>query len=68
MNSYYVNRNAQVGSEHEVHKYGCLWLPNEENRIYLGLFSSCHGAVLKACEYYPQVDGCAHCSPDCHTR
>ena len=68
MSSYYVNKNAQVGGEHEVHKYGCAWLPREENRIYLGQFYSCHGAVLKAGEYYTSVDGCAHCSPDCHTR
>ena len=68
MTRYYVNRNAQPTGEHEVHKYGCSWLPKEENRIYLGRFYTCQAAVLKACEYYTSVDGCAHCSPDCHTR
>ena len=67
MKLYYVNKNAQANGDHEVHEGGCYWLPATENRTYLGTFSSCHGAVQEARKHYTQVDGCAHCSPDCHT-
>ncbi len=67
MADYYVNKNAQDNGDHEVHESGCGWMPNPENRQYIGDFSSCHGAVRKAKEIYPTADGCAHCSPACHT-
>ncbi|PTX58818.1 hypothetical protein C8N46_112126 [Kordia periserrulae] len=67
MAKYYVNKNAQANGDHEVHKSGCLWLPNAENRKYLGEFSNCEDAVEKAKDYYDQVNGCYYCSNDCHT-
>ena len=67
MTSYYVNKNEQQNGDHEVHRIGCSWLPQVENRIYLGDFSSCVPAVTAASKYYLQVNGCAHCSPVCHT-
>lgn len=68
MAKYYVNKNAQSNGDHEVHKLGCAWMPAVENRIYLGEFSSCSGAVREAKRYYNQVNGCYHCSPACHTQ
>ncbi|MFD2568572.1 hypothetical protein [Pseudotenacibaculum haliotis] len=67
MADYYVNKNAQSNGDHEVHRYDCSYLPYPENRIYLGDFSSCHGAVQAARKYYSQVNGCYHCSEACHT-
>jgi len=67
MAKYYVNKNAQPNGDHEVHRSDCWFLPKEENRIYLGDFWSCEAAVIKAKQYYSQVNGCKHCSPDCHT-
>lgn len=67
MNHYYVSMNAQPNGDHEVHKEGCSWMPRVENRIYLGAFASCWGAVQKAREYYLQSNGCYYCSPECHT-
>ena len=64
---YYVNKNAQSNGDHEVHKDGCSWLPDVQNRIHLGYFASCHDAVRKACDHYSQVNGCYFCSNDCHT-
>ena len=52
MNYYYVNRNAQLNGDHEVHTTGCAYLPNPANRIYLGMFFSCHQAVEKARDHY----------------
>ena len=63
---YYMNKHAQSNGDHEVHRTGCAWMPNKENRLPLGDFSTCHGAVQKAKQFDPNADGCAHCSPDCH--
>jgi hypothetical protein len=65
---YIVNRNAQSNGDHEVHKAGCSWMPNLENRKSLGDCADCHEAVRKAKQYDPKADGCKHCSSACHTR
>ena len=64
---YYVNMNSQPNGDHEVHTGTCFWLPQSENRIYLGIFQTCWAAVVEAQKYYVQVNGCAHCSGACHT-
>ena len=67
MTIYYVNKQAQRNGDHEVHKADCFKLPSEENRQYLGLFTSCHEAVQEAKKYYTKSNGCIHCSRECHT-
>lgn len=67
MAPYYVNKNAQANGDHEVHRRGCSWMPLPENRIYLGSFLSCHGAVAAASMYFLRVNGCYYCSSACHT-
>ena len=67
MPSYYRNKNAQSNGDHEVHKESCNFMPALGNRDYLGEFSSCHGAVEAARRKDPSADGCAYCSPACHT-
>ncbi len=68
MASYYVNKNAQSTGEHEVHTTGCSYLPDPENRVYLGDFTNCKDAVREAKNHYNDVDGCFYCSNACHTR
>ena len=65
---YYVNKNAQDNGDHEVHEEGCKWMPEKENRLYLGDFSNCHDAVKEAKKHYPQSNGCYYCSEPCHTQ
>lgn len=67
MARYYVNKNQQSNGDHEVHREGCLWLPDAGNRMYLGVFTSCFPAVAEAKKYYRQVNGCYFCSRACHT-
>ena len=67
MTEYYVNKNAQPNGDHEVHREGCRWLPLPQNRIALGKFYTCHGAVAEARKYYRQVNGDYFCSRECHT-
>lgn len=67
MDRYYVNENAQPNGDHEVHRDGCSFMPEAQNRRYLGNFASCRPAVVEAKKYYPKSDGCYYCSNDCHT-
>jgi len=67
MANYYVNKNTQSNGDHEVHKSGCTYMPAEQNRLYLGSFLSCHGAVQEAKKIYYKSNGCYYCSEDCHT-
>jgi hypothetical protein len=68
MPNYYVNANAQPTGEHEVHKEGCTKPPLPHNKIPLGSHASCQSAVAKAKPMFQKVDGCAYCSPECHTK
>lgn len=67
--NYYVNNTPQPASrDHEVHKDGCFWLTRAKDITWLGLFSTCDEAVLKAKDIYPKTaNGCAVCSPRCNT-
>lgn len=65
---YYVNKNAQPTGEHEIHKSTCVWLPDAENRTYLGEFDNSYDAKEAAKKYYNNVDGCKNCCPEIHTR
>ncbi|MEN9895496.1 MAG: hypothetical protein RIR97_1348 [Pseudomonadota bacterium] len=68
MANYYRNKNAQSNGDHEVHRENCSWLPTIQNRQLLGDFLSCQPAVQKAKLFDQHADGCAYCSPSCHTR
>lgn len=68
MATYYVNKQAQTTGEHEVHTSTCNYLPSEQNRTYLGEFTTCQEAVQAAKKIYTKVDGCFWCARACHTR
>ena len=68
MTKYYVHKKQDDKGDHEVHKPGCHKMPREENREYLGMFDRCQEAVQEARKrQYSNVNGCIHCSNDCHT-
>ncbi len=67
MAKYYVNRNEQNNGDHEVHKAGCRFMPEEPNSLYLGDYTNCQDAVREAKKTYGQSNGCYYCSKDCHT-
>ena len=68
---YYINRNQQNNGDHEVHESSCQHVPSIQNRIYLGSFYNCKEAVDEAKRIYPskkeKINGCYHCSNECHT-
>ena len=63
---YYVNKNEQSNGDHEVHTVSCTYLPNIENRLYLGYFDNCADAVKEAKKTYTKADGCFYCCKECH--
>ena len=74
MPEYCINRNQQSNGDYEVHDLtpgNCNHLPNLENRIGLGAFSDCKGAVREAKRRFPdnsnKINGCYYCSRPCHT-
>ncbi len=67
MAEYCVNKNKQPNEDHEVHREGCEFWPNPGNRVPLANHPTCHGAVRMAKGIYPTANGCAFCSPECHT-
>jgi len=67
MASYYVHTAAQSNGDHEVHRAGCAWMPESQNRLYLGEFTNCREAVAKAKQHFPKSNGCYYCSRECHT-
>lgn len=67
MKKYYVNKKAQANGDHEVHDEYCSYLPNPDNRKFLGSFSSCKDAVKEAKKDYSKANGCKTCSKECHT-
>ena len=67
MKKYYVHTETDEDGNHEVHDEDCFRLPEPKNREYLGQFSNCKSAVKKAKNDYDNVDGCYHCSKECHT-
>ena len=69
MPDYYVNKKAQIKGDHEVHEStGCPHPANVENREDLGWHASCFSAVTEAKRRgYASANGCAYCSPACHT-
>lgn len=67
MPNYYVNRNAQSNGDNEVHEDACNQGAALPNRVALGYHASCVSAVAMAKRTYPRANGCAYCSPACHT-
>ena len=66
MASYYVHTKPASDGDHEVHKAGCVWLPDAANRKYLGELFSCQPAVAEAKKHFTKVNGCWTCCPACH--
>lgn len=68
MATYYVNKNAQLNGDHEVHTTGCPFPPNVDNRFQLGEHAGCFSAVETASRYFNSVNGCYYCCLPCHTQ
>jgi hypothetical protein len=50
-----------------VHVQGCYWLSLANYKLDLGDHLACYTAVALAKRTYSTANGCAYCSPLCHT-
>ena len=62
---YYVNKNALINGRHELHKDDCNFLPKSEVCIDLGIHMNYHSAIIKAMDYFKQLNCCFCCTHDC---
>lgn len=62
---YYVSVKAQTNEMHSVHREGCPFMPDEEKRIYLGLFPSGNEAGIESRKYFYKSHGCRFCAKEC---
>jgi hypothetical protein len=75
MSKYVLNKNQQdslSGEHYELHNENiCEYLPNQSNRLSVGLYDNCTEAKLAAKNKYPtyasRIDGCYWCCKNCHT-
>jgi hypothetical protein len=64
---YYVNNNAQLNGDHEVHVSTCDYVPTMYSQTYLGEFETCQAAVREAKKRFQKSNGCFYCCRPCHT-
>jgi len=68
MHHFYVNKNSDSNTVHEVHIDKCPKLPEANEREYVGYFSDCQEAIVKAQTKYEYVNGCPVCNSDCFSK
>jgi hypothetical protein len=59
---YYVALRPRTNENHAIHKEGCPFLPDDEQKIYLGKFSSGHDAVRESQQHFIKTKSCLFCS------
>lgn len=65
MSAYYVRIKPQLNGTNAVHKEDCPFLPDIEDRKYLGEFSSSLEALREAKMYFSDASGCYFCAREC---
>lgn len=58
---YYVGIRPQTNEHHAVHREDCPFLPDEEKRIYLGMFNSAQDAIIEGQLYFDRTNSCLFC-------
>ena len=66
MNCFYVRIKPSLKVTNTVHKKGCPFMPEIDNRIPLGRFSHCKDAVKEASGYFLRVNSCYFCNKECN--
>lgn len=61
---YYVAVRPQTNELHAVHKEGCPFLPDDEKRIYLGVFNSVRDAIREGQQHFYNTNSCLFCSEE----
>lgn len=71
MPQFIFNKRQQSNGDHEVHNTtkGCVFMPSNDNQVFLGTHASCKEAITYAKALYPsfRINGCYFCCNECHT-
>ena len=62
LEKYYLNKNARLNVSREIHKEGCIDMPEARDLLPLGSFSTIQEALEEAQKHYIKVSGCFFCS------
>ena len=68
LKKYYISKNARSNGDHEIHAELCMFLPQVDNRQFLGKFISCTDAMVEAKKHYFSANACKRCSENCRTQ
>lgn len=61
---YYVALRPQTNETHSVHREGCPFMPEDNKRIYLGVFHSGIEAGMEGIKFFPDCNCCRFCSKE----
>lgn len=59
---YYVNKNALKNGVHEIHTDNCNLLPSTKTCIDLGIHINIISAIVKARDFFQQLNDCSCCT------
>jgi hypothetical protein len=65
---YFVATRPQTNRYHAIHREGCPFLPENENRIYLGNLSSVHEAIGAGLKHFRSSTCCLFCLKEHYTE
>ncbi len=61
LSKYYVAKRSQTNDLHSVHKEDCPFMPDDEKRIYLGMFGSGQDALSEGQKLFTRSMSCRFC-------
>lgn len=61
---YYVALRPQTNEIHSIHREGCPFMPEDNKRIYLGVFPSGKEAGEEGSKFFSKSHCCRFCSQD----
>ncbi len=60
--SFFIRVKSQFNGTYPVHSEDCPFLPDDQNRIYLGEFSTYAEALFSTRFYFPEASKCNFCA------
>lgn len=68
MRKYYLTVNLNQNFEQVVHDEFCLYLPDESESVYLGIFDDCKIALFESRKIGKKTNGCFWCCRNIHNN
>ena len=66
MPNFYLRIKSELNGTNIVHKKGCPFMPDIQNRIPLGEFKCYKMAAKEAGRYFSRITGCYFCIKECY--